>query len=533
MPLPSISTLEHMTPDDLWMGDSLSHTITFIYTKDGRLIVGSSDETHNDIIDRDEQLQSLWEDLTGHDTTTKADRNTILRARKILENQFALLGRSGRRDMYVEDDYFPYYVVTFWNEKSELYDELLEGFLKAFDDYLPDSVPTYIITPFDVTPYNELARAETPRGTKTPTHSDRELLKKMHLMRGDEKKAAMRQLGLGWSRAKEHPMTTAMKKAGKLIPGGKWWASQSEGIDEIADCISEDPDEFNNLDGPIEPDRDVCMECGAHPTSQMVWGVMCPECHRTFCMGCAPKQFLDRSGLCEQCRTKQGSNENHLGTESEELLDGPVDPEDKDEFADSTCEVCNNDRPGQQCENCSHYVCENCVQEGYGAVCVKCTGFFCENCVQDGFIRLRRQPDGSLQSVCGDCDPSEPLDESDEFDGLAGDEPVEAGEDKFDVPPEFDADKAADELVVWLNDNHVKPRLKEMPGPRTVVVYSSHGLDVTSNLDNNVFLLDDYADEVAVGVIEYTIVLSGSNQRRYMVKWDNRGPADVRRWYRS
>jgi len=47
-------------------------------------------------------------------------------------------------------------------------------------------------------------------------------------MRGDEKKRAMEILGLGFKGEKQHGMQAAMKKAGFIGPGQKWWAMHSE-----------------------------------------------------------------------------------------------------------------------------------------------------------------------------------------------------------------------------------------------------------------------------------------------------------------
>lgn len=58
-----------------------------------------------------------------------------------------------------------------------------------------------------------------------------ELYKQLHLMRGAEKHAAMKKLGLVGG-GKPHPMQTALDKAKLRIPGQKWWAPHSESFEK-------------------------------------------------------------------------------------------------------------------------------------------------------------------------------------------------------------------------------------------------------------------------------------------------------------
>jgi len=86
--------------------------------------------------------------------------------------------------------------------------------------------PVYISTPINgVSPLDAVS---TAKATKTLDKEELKLLQKLHLLRGNEKKEAMQKLGLGWKTEKQHGMQAAMKRAGFVGPGQKWWAIHSE-----------------------------------------------------------------------------------------------------------------------------------------------------------------------------------------------------------------------------------------------------------------------------------------------------------------
>jgi hypothetical protein len=64
----------------------------------------------------------------------------------------------------------------------------------------------------------------TPRPIEEIEHA--ELQRRLHLLRGSEKQDAMKKLGVGGR--KDHPIQTALDKAGLRSPGQKWWALNSE-----------------------------------------------------------------------------------------------------------------------------------------------------------------------------------------------------------------------------------------------------------------------------------------------------------------
>ncbi len=117
-------------------------------------------------------------------------------------------------------------VVSFWNEDSYPYEQLKPCLKELIDGgyLLPDC---YISTPIHQTiPLSQLDNSV--RTELTPEQREKmELYKKLHLMRGAEKKAAMKELGVGGG-GKPHEMQTALRGAGLQKPGQKWWAPHSE-----------------------------------------------------------------------------------------------------------------------------------------------------------------------------------------------------------------------------------------------------------------------------------------------------------------
>lgn len=151
-------------------------------------------------------------------------------ARVLLEQEM-LVGRGlARRTKYV---------ISFWNDDVEVY-SLLGSCLRELEEYIPDNLPVEIHTPFeimDVDRASELAQhADTRKQAGTALSPEKReelaLRKKLHLLRGDEKKAALKRLGLWNPEKPEHPWQKAAP-----APGQKWWAMQSEQIVKIADSL--------------------------------------------------------------------------------------------------------------------------------------------------------------------------------------------------------------------------------------------------------------------------------------------------------
>jgi 8-oxo-dGTP diphosphatase len=160
------------------------------------------DETHQDIINNNPKLKKKY----------KSD------------NRFAAL-RSGDLLGRVGENKIGEIYVSFWNTKEKDY-ELLDDCLKEllFDKKITKD--TIISSPY----HNEIKINQLPNFTTKPLSDEEiehaELQRRLHLLRGSEKQDAMKKLGVGGR--KDHPIQTALDKAGLRSPGQKWWALNSE-----------------------------------------------------------------------------------------------------------------------------------------------------------------------------------------------------------------------------------------------------------------------------------------------------------------
>lgn len=115
-------------------------------------------------------------------------------------------------------------IVSFWDKDKNSYDKLLQSCLEDLehDGYI--TKPYFISTPIHGTVSSDV----TTTKEMTPEDEEKyELYRRLHLMRGAEKRAAMKTLGLGGG-FKSHGMATSMQKAGLRSPGQRWWAMNSE-----------------------------------------------------------------------------------------------------------------------------------------------------------------------------------------------------------------------------------------------------------------------------------------------------------------
>ncbi len=196
---------------------------TFLYSNKMGLIVKDGNKTHGGM------LRNL--------------RNTIHKDQKFNEiirkyfqiymdnpNEFRSLIVNGRfAELYslgpiVNDIIKTYgnegYLVSVWDKNGQLLDcvnaLIDEGYVEE---------PIYISTPEGLIYNGEI----THSNRADPT--DVEKIRQIHLMRGEEKKELMDQLGLD-PKSKEHEIAAAMKEKGLLKPGQKWWALTSEDVEK-------------------------------------------------------------------------------------------------------------------------------------------------------------------------------------------------------------------------------------------------------------------------------------------------------------
>lgn len=232
-------------PDTFW-GDPDS-IATFIYTADGYLSYASAGETHYDLIRSDVNLYDRYFEyfnVQQHDSDTYefegevGDYDDLIGFLREHAVQIDLLGRIGYLNDNTNNTEVP--VVSFWNSDARLYDKFLRLCLEEIITQGDvDRNLCYISTPIHKTvPLSSIVAGTAKTGAVDDNY---ELYKKLHLMRGAEKQAAMKKLGVGGT--KPHPMQTAMDNANLRVPGQKWWAMNSEDlIPTIGDLLTDDPD---------------------------------------------------------------------------------------------------------------------------------------------------------------------------------------------------------------------------------------------------------------------------------------------------
>lgn len=198
---------DFISPDDLF--NSVAE-VSFIY--DGRLFDAGGKTAHEDIfLQHAKQFPDRYQELS--------------RSWRYNFEKYALLGRigyDGQIRTYKQ-------IVSFWNEDDSLYDELLRPCLAELEsmNFINDdtlvSIPSAGVM--------SMAQADTVNLSRGPTDKRRqqelELMRQLHLMRPEMKKAAMKELGLIGGGHKP-PAQRELEKAGVIHPGQKWWAMYSE-----------------------------------------------------------------------------------------------------------------------------------------------------------------------------------------------------------------------------------------------------------------------------------------------------------------
>ncbi len=196
------------TPDTIWKSDP--QAITFVFTADGILYHMPDGVTHQDLFEMNDDLVERYNALSGNrPLRDKAER-------------VDLVGRAGKVGM------LGITAVSFWNTAQQIYDGLLKDCLEAliYDGFIDSNY--FVSTPSTgVVSQDEILGKNVPQ--QQTSDEETELYKQLHLMRGAEKKAAMKKLGVGVG-GRSHPMATAMANAGLLKAGQKWWAPHSEGV---------------------------------------------------------------------------------------------------------------------------------------------------------------------------------------------------------------------------------------------------------------------------------------------------------------
>ncbi len=205
--------------DEIMQGGSEYET--FFFLENGQLHTKydpeNGEDKHADMLHNDEQLVKYY---------TKLYNKPIDKVKFSDIWQHDLLGRIGYKRLGYTDKVR---IVSFWNDTPSVYSKLLESCLKEMMSRNLIDDDSFISSPIHKTvPVSTIlgGKAETKEMTDEE-QTDYELHSKLHLMRGQEKRDAMKKVGVDGG-GKPHPMQQAMSNAGLLKPGQKWWATQSE-----------------------------------------------------------------------------------------------------------------------------------------------------------------------------------------------------------------------------------------------------------------------------------------------------------------
>lgn len=220
---------------DTWYDTSSAIPFIFIadvYDKKELFIGGNQRSTHYTIVTENfQRFKQIFDQVMEHSKirdkytqsigTTRfiptSFREVILGLDVAREMCNYLLGRIGAGTQGT--------VVSFWDKDKRAYDELLGPCLSALEERGCLKKPYYISTPIHGT-----VPADSTLGTREMSPEELEtyeLRKQLHLMRGADKQAAMRKLGLGGPK-KPHKMQQNLQGAGLLVPGQRWRTPHSE-----------------------------------------------------------------------------------------------------------------------------------------------------------------------------------------------------------------------------------------------------------------------------------------------------------------
>ncbi len=202
-------------PDVLWQKGS--NLTPFIYYN-GKMHTGYHQDSHSKIIIRMFNMQGVG----------------VSAKRRVLEADGALLGRVG--------DFKQERYASFWDEGD--HSKIPECLKSLYNSSLIDEMTVIVVTGQEPRRYQD-AVVSTQR---TPEQERKmQLARELHLMRPDEKKAAMRELGLAPG-SKKRPWQQEAENTNLVRPGQKWWGLTSEAKDPSYD--------------PKHPEE-CCPSCGA------------------------------------------------------------------------------------------------------------------------------------------------------------------------------------------------------------------------------------------------------------------------------
>lgn len=226
---------EYVDPDTFYMTKGAT---AFIYIN-GEIYYGDRKAMHWEMIEDIDSLDRLYRSAVKMYGLTSNNAHP----RDVIMMIGGLLGRVGygRSGTPHEETKF----CSFWNTDGRQYDGNLKPCLeRLLGDEIIDSSTIVSIPNLGSVPLSEALNLGGVRDLSDEEMEKMELYKRLHLMRGEEKQAAMRKLGLG-GKQKQHPMQQALQSQKLASPGQRWWAMSSEDVVlNVSELITEDPDYF-------------------------------------------------------------------------------------------------------------------------------------------------------------------------------------------------------------------------------------------------------------------------------------------------
>lgn len=213
------SRLYYVDPAFIYMKPDVTDDRPFFYL-DGELFIGGEGHSHRDlVVDYARKLLPLLQKYNpAMELRTEEDAWTI-------SSYLDECGLAGRVATKAGQRY-----AAFWSMKrSPCTDDDLEDCLRQLeaDDLINDD--TVIAIPGRTALLSDLL-GTAQKEVSADEIRKIELSRKLHLMRGAEKKAAMKELGLAQG-SKKNAWQKELEKVG-LTPGSRWWAMQSESFDD-------------------------------------------------------------------------------------------------------------------------------------------------------------------------------------------------------------------------------------------------------------------------------------------------------------
>ena len=192
--------------------------IPFIFSKDGEMYYGETEDTHWNILTKHAKLRAAYEALVPK-------YGFIGARRKLEEEGFALFGRVGHEEYDLEfGDHSEILLVSLWGDNPNLFDQLLKKCLNKLEqDSIIDQERDLVST---LNHGTILIRDLYPAPAASAINIQKQqAAQALHLLPPKEKMAQLK--AAGWT-PKKNSWQTATDSNKITTPGHKFWAINSE-----------------------------------------------------------------------------------------------------------------------------------------------------------------------------------------------------------------------------------------------------------------------------------------------------------------